>query len=84
MPIKEVDIDAIYSGQCDKTLTISGILTHIKATLDADLQYPIILDEEGFIMNGRHRLMKAIINNIQTIKIVRFYPTPEPCFIEKD
>jgi hypothetical protein len=53
-------------------------ITHIKKVNDADLSFPIILDDEGYVMDGRHRIAKAILEGRKTIKAVRFPVTP-PC-----
>ena len=50
---------------------------------NADLNCPIILDEDGEIMDGRHRIVKAIITHEKTIKAVRFDENPEPCKIDE-
>ena len=62
-------------------LTMREMVMHMKAVNDADLSYPIILDEDGEIMDGRHRLMKAILTGAETIKAVRFDENPQPCRI---
>lgn len=62
-------------------ITMRELVMHIKAVLDADLSYPIILDEDGEIMDGRHRIMKAILEGKETIKAVRFDENPSPCRI---
>lgn len=62
-------------------LTMREFVMHMTAVLDADLSYPIILDEDGEIMDGRHRVMKAILNGRETIKAVRFDENPAPCRI---
>lgn len=36
---------------------------HMKHVMDADLSVPIILDEWGGILDGRHRVVKALIEN---------------------
>ncbi len=57
---------------------------HMKAVLDADLSYPIILSAEGVIFDGRHRVMKALLEGQNTIKAVRFDENPVPCrYIDK-
>ncbi|GAG07020.1 unnamed protein product, partial [marine sediment metagenome] len=43
---------------------------------DADLSCPIILDDEGYVMDGRHRVMKALLLKKETIKAVRFEKNP--------
>lgn len=55
---------------------------HMRAVLDADLKYPIILDEDGEIMDGRHRILKALYLDKKTIKAVRFDENPSPCKVE--
>lgn len=46
------------------------------------LEKPIILDEDGGLMDGRHRLMKAMLIGAETIKAVRFDENPEPCQVK--
>ena len=65
-----------------ENLTLRELAGHMVAVREADLKYPIILDEDGEIMDGRHRLIKAIIENKKTIKAVRFKENPEPCKVE--
>ena len=60
-------------------LTLRQMVMHMKATQDADLDCPIILDEDGEIMDGRHRIMKALLIGAETIKAVRFDENPKPC-----
>jgi hypothetical protein len=55
------------------------MVMHIKAVENADLKCPIILDEDGEIMDGRHRIMKALWKGKKTIKAVRFDVNPSPC-----
>ncbi|HEX2619538.1 MAG TPA: hypothetical protein VHL11_05305 [Phototrophicaceae bacterium] len=49
-----------------------------KKILAADLQYPIILDAEGNVMDGMHRILKCYIFGVPTIKAVRFVTNPLP------
>ena len=60
------------------------MVMHMKAVLNADLSFPIILDEDGEIMDGRHRIMKAILEGKRNIKAVRFNENPEPCSVNKE
>ena len=59
------------------------MVTHMQAVNDADLNYPIILDEDGEVMDGRYRIMKALLTNRDTIKAVRFGINPEPCRVKE-
>ncbi len=65
-------------------ITMREFVMHMKAVMDADLSYPIILDEDGEILDGRHRVMKALLEGRKTIKAVRFDENPHPCRILDD
>ena len=59
-------------------LTLREMVMHMRAVNDANLDRPIILDEDGELMDGRHRLMKAMLLCLDTIKAVRFDENPSP------
>ena len=61
-----------------KIESMHDFVAHMKKVMDADLEYPIILDDEGYVMDGRHRIAKAILEGRDSIKYVRFDETPEP------
>ena len=79
IPLKHLFVDYTYEH-----LTLRELAGHMEAVNNADLDYPIILDEDGSIMDGRHRVMKCLINNIETIKAVRFSENPSPCRYQDD
>lgn len=60
-------------------LTLRQMVTHFDAVNKADLGCPIILDEDGELMDGRHRIMKSLSIGAKTIKAVRFDINPYPC-----
>ena len=71
VPLRHLNLCNIY-----RKLNLRGMVMHFKATMDSDLGTPIILDEDGELMDGRHRIMKALINGCTTIKAVRFDTNP--------
>ena len=77
VPIMHLNIYHMY----DK-MTLRELVGHMKSVNNADLKYPIILDEDGEIMDGRHRIMKALLKGKKTIKAVRFKENPPPCKVE--
>lgn len=79
LPVMEIPLDHLCVSNTYKNLTLRDLVMHIQAVLDADLSEPIILSEDGDIMDGRHRIMKAMLNNLETIKAVRFDENPQPC-----
>jgi len=64
-------------------VTMREMVMHCKAIQDSDLSYPIILDEDGEVMDGRHRIMKAMMLGLKTIKAVRFDENPTPCKVSE-
>ena len=74
IPLKHLNVYYSYSN-----LTLRDMVMHMNTVNDADLSYPIILDEDGELMDGRHRIMKAMLNGDKTIKAVRFKENPLPC-----
>ena len=78
IPLKHINIANNY-----KNLYLRDMVMHFRAVQDANLKYPIILDEDGEIMDGRHRIMKALLENKETIKAVRFDKNPSPCRIDE-
>ena len=74
MPIAGIDLDAhIWDGY-----NILWLAFHVKKVQEADLSKPIILDWNGSIADGRHRLIKAIVQGRRTIKAVRITWEIEP------
>jgi len=80
LPIAGIALGAeIWSGS-----TIFELAFHVKRCFEADLSKPIILDWNGEIADGRHRLIKAIIDGKQTIKAVRITWKITPDRVESD
>lgn len=62
--------------------TIANFCYQYKRVMDADLSYPIIQAPDGWIMDGYHRIAKAILEGRTTIKCVRLKVLPEVDRIE--
>lgn len=78
LPVMEIPLNHLNVWFKYENLTLREMVMHMKAVNDADLNYPIILDEDGELMDGRHRIMKAILNGCESIKAVRFDENPSP------
>ena len=78
LPIMEVPLNHLNIWYKYENLTLREMVMHINAVNNANLNYPIILDENGELMDGRHRIMKAILNGRESIKAVRFDENPSP------
>jgi hypothetical protein len=50
----------------------------MKLIEEADLAYPILLAADGRVMDGMHRVAKAVLDGRESILAVRFAATPDP------
>jgi hypothetical protein len=48
---------------------------------EAELRYPIIRAANGAVMDGMHRVTKALIEGRDTIEAVQFDTDPEPDYV---
>ncbi|HZC68724.1 MAG TPA: hypothetical protein VE201_08915 [Nitrospirales bacterium] len=65
-------------GGDDGRLTWRGMVGHMKLIEEADFAFPIILSASGDIMDGRHRVAKALWQDRSEIEGVQFARDPEP------
>ncbi len=79
LPIMEIPLEHLNIANGYGPMSMRELVGHIKSINAASLKYPIILDEDGEIMDGRHRIMKALLTGKETIKAVRFDTNPKPC-----
>ena len=75
--IREVDENFWYNGQNDIP-TIRSIVDHMKLIEEVSLAYPIILSAENSVMDGMHRVSKALLKGIPKVRAVKFIKTPLP------
>lgn len=64
--------------------TMASFAYQMKRVLESNLDYPVIQAPDGWIMDGYHRIVKAIIEGRTTIKAVRLPVLPEADRIEKE
>lgn len=88
LPVKDVslseikELDEVYwHDDSGAPATARNIAVHAMLIYQCDLDYPIILDAHGRIMDGMHRCCRALIEGRKTIKAVQFEENPEPHFI---
>ena len=79
IPLKHLNI---YNLHPEVKSTLEFI-EHVKLVNNADMDCPIILDEEGYVMDGRHRICRALLDGMETIKAVRFDKTPDYDIVEE-
>lgn len=83
LPVIEAPLDLLCVYYTYERITLREMVMHMKAVQDADLTAPILLDEDGELMDGRHRIMKAMLTGAETIKVKRFDENPLPDKVEE-
>jgi len=86
LPIKSVPLSSIeefdtvywFEGPEEIRPTCRAVVDHAKRIAEVDLSYPIILAAEGWVMDGMHRVAKAMMEGMQEIQAVQFSRNPEP------
>ncbi len=77
--IKELD-EAFWYQEADIKPTVRSIAEHFRLTNETDLTYPILLSKDGRVLDGMHRVVKALILGHKEIKAVRFEEDFPPDF----
>ena len=73
--IAEVDMNCWFER---REPTLREVSLHTARIVAADLTYPIILNDNGALMDGGHRICKALLEGQETIWAVRFEEMPSP------
>lgn len=58
--------------------TVHRVVDHMRLVQDVDPRFPIILGADGRVMDGMHRVARALLAGQRTIKAVQFKVNPEP------
>ena len=80
--IRELD-EAYWFDAGREEPTCRKVLLHMRLIEAADLSYPIILASDGRVMDGMHRVAKALLQGRETIEAVRFERDPEPDHVDR-
>jgi hypothetical protein len=75
--IRELD-EPYWSGSPGQQLTCREVVDHTRLMLDCDFEFPVILSSDGRVMDGMHRVCKALLDGLDEIEAVRFLQDPEP------
>ena len=74
--IRELDEPFWYAEQGDEA-TCRSVALHAKLIDNTDLSFPIILSQDGGVMDGMHRVCKALNAGLKTILAVQFEDDPD-------
>ncbi|MDQ2728413.1 MAG: hypothetical protein M3Y91_11245 [Actinomycetota bacterium] len=72
------EIDTSYWFEGSAVATVRKVVEHTKLILEVDLSYPVILGHDGRVMDGMHRIARALMEGRAEIDAVRFPAPLEP------
>src|SRR5690348_1404155 len=72
------ELDTPYWFKDGQTPTVRSVVEHAQLIQAVDLSFPVILAADGRVMDGMHRIAKALLLGLPTIDAIRFPVTPSP------
>ncbi len=85
LPVERVAVDSInevntvyWFDGIEEVPTVREVAQHARLIIEADLSYPIILGHDGRVMDGMHRIARALLEGRSDIEAVRFTSPLEP------
>ena len=84
LPVEEVALADIFEIDSDYWFgdlyapTVRTVVDHFRLMQEVDTSHPIILGPDGRVMDGMHRVARALLEGRTTIAAVRLPTLPEP------
>lgn len=88
LPVEDIPLDAIqeldeaywYDMGGDQP-TCRSIAHHMALVQETDLAYPILLCPAGKVIDGMHRVVKALLLKQSSIRAIKLVTLPSPDFV---
>ena len=84
LPVEEVSVDDIdevdsvyWFDDRSELPTVRKVVDHARLIQAVDLAHPIILGPDGRVMDGMHRIARALLDGRHTVDAVRFPVLPD-------
>ena len=74
------ELDERFLGE-DEPPTWRSFASHVRLVSEAELAYPIIRAADGAVMDGMHRVTKALALGYDAIDAVQFVTDPPPDYV---
>jgi hypothetical protein len=84
LPITDVElstiseVDSVYWFDATEPPTVRKVVEHCRLIGEVEMSYPIILGPDGRVVDGMHRIARALLEGRQTIRARRLGHLPEP------
>lgn len=73
------EVDTVYWFDASTAPpTVRAIVEHARLMLDADVSFPVLLGPDGRVMDGMHRIARAMLDGRTEVSAVRFPALPDP------
>jgi hypothetical protein len=89
LPVERVDVASIteldtnyWSDGTGTSRTVRQIVEHVRFIMAADLDYPVILGQDGRVMDGMHRIARALLDGRPQVAARRFTAPLPPDFVD--
>jgi hypothetical protein len=75
--ISEVDTDCWFFDEPAQP-TVREVVVHMRLVAEVDPSIPIVLGPDGRVLDGMHRVARALLEGRSTIEAVQLWELPEP------
>ena len=87
LPVNDVPVDSIadvdtayWATPGAPYPTVREFVEQMRLVVDVDSSYPVILGSDGRLMDGMHRVARALLQGRTAVPAVQFPVDPEPDF----
>lgn len=74
------EVDTVYWFDKHNPATVRRVLDHHRIINEVDTQYPVITAADGRVMDGMHRICRAIVDGRTELDVVQFAEDPPPTY----
>lgn len=80
LPVYQLPLHLMDLSNCIwESKNMMELAAEIYRVNNADLSYPILLDWDGKVADGRHRILKALSHGVPVLPARRLIFKPSPC-----
>jgi hypothetical protein len=79
LPLDQIaELDTDYWFGHGSTPTVRSIAEHFRLMTEVDLRFPIVVDPWGGVMDGMHRVARAVAEGTEFVAAKRLAVLPDP------